>query len=407
VPVDLLIVGAGAYVCGTGPDQLGTVLPTALGLQRDGRVGRLRVAATRPESAEACREKVARLAGLLRCEPDVEILPGGGGPDPEAYLAAAARSPAPQAAVVVVPDALHHAVTSRLLDRGLHCLVVKPLAPTAAEARDLAERARRRDLLGQVEFHKRFDDANRLLRREASRGSLGEIASVLVEYSQRRSIPLGAFRRWAATSHPFQYLGVHYVDLVQHALGARPLRACAVGSRRLLAGEGIDTWDSVQALVAWRGPRGETFHASYATSWVDPEASTAMSNQIVKVIGTRARFDSDQKNRGVELVGGSATEAVNPYFSQLLPGPGDEPPLTAEGYGPRSVAGFVEDVEAFRAGRRRPSVACSFDEAVVSSAVSEAVTRSLEDGGAWKPVEAEVRAPGARRSAAVRPAAGA
>jgi len=401
--LDVLVVGAGAYVRGAAERDFGTVLPTLLGLQRDGRVGALRVAATRPESVQALRAKLGALERALGLSARVELYPQGDRPNPNAYLEAAERAPRPRAALVVVPDPLHHRVAASLLERGLHCLVMKPLAPTAAEARDLARRARERGLVGEVEFHKRFDDANRLLRRELASGSLGEISSVLVEYSQRRSVPLETFRRWAHHTNSFQYLGVHYVDLIHFASGARPRRAMAVGRKDLLVRQGVDTWDSVLAIVEWETPQGGAFHAVFHTSWIDPEGTTAQSNQILKVIGTRGRFESDQKHRGVEVATAERCEAVNPYFSQLLPG---ERGARLEGYGPRSIEQFLRDAEAREAGAALETCAASFEEGVLSSAVCEAVGRSLVRNGRWTDVELEGaardEATGAARAAAVK-----
>jgi predicted dehydrogenase len=278
---------------------------------------------------------------------------------------------------------------------------MKPLAPTAAEARDLARRARERGLVGEVEFHKRFDEANRLLRRELASGSLGEISSVLVEYSQRVSVPLETFRRWAHHTNPFQYLGVHYVDLIQFVSGARPRRVTAVGCKHLLARQGVDTWDSVHAIVEWESREGGAFHAVFHTSWIDPQGSTALSNQILKLIGTRGRFESDQKHRGVELATPEGCEVVNPYFSQLLP---TERGARLEGYGPRSIEQFLRDAEAREAGRPLESCAASFEEGVVSSAVCEAVSRSLVRRGRWTDVDLGDAACDAAAGAA-RPAA--
>jgi predicted dehydrogenase len=74
-------------------------------------------------------------------------------PDLESLL------PRIRAVSVAVPTALHHAVARRCLEAGLHALVEKPLAATAAEARDLAELAERRGLILQVGYLERFNPA--------------------------------------------------------------------------------------------------------------------------------------------------------------------------------------------------------------------------------------------------------
>jgi predicted dehydrogenase len=61
------------------------------------------------------------------------------------------------AASVVVPTDLHHAVAGTLIDRGIHLLVEKPIAATMEEAEDLVARAQVRKVILQVGHIERFN----------------------------------------------------------------------------------------------------------------------------------------------------------------------------------------------------------------------------------------------------------
>jgi predicted dehydrogenase len=67
--------------------------------------------------------------------------------------------PRVKAVSVAVPTALHHAITRRCLEAGVHVLVEKPLAATAAEARELVELAERKGVTLQVGYLERFNPA--------------------------------------------------------------------------------------------------------------------------------------------------------------------------------------------------------------------------------------------------------
>ncbi len=67
--------------------------------------------------------------------------------------------PSVRAAVVATPTIHHHAVAGRLLDRGIACMVEKPLASTLAEATDLVDRARRAGTVLMVGHVERFNPA--------------------------------------------------------------------------------------------------------------------------------------------------------------------------------------------------------------------------------------------------------
>jgi predicted dehydrogenase len=68
------------------------------------------------------------------------------------------------AAVIAAPTQWHHAIGVELLDRGIHVLVEKPLAATAAQADELVETARRRGAVLQVGHVERFNPALEPLR---------------------------------------------------------------------------------------------------------------------------------------------------------------------------------------------------------------------------------------------------
>jgi predicted dehydrogenase len=63
------------------------------------------------------------------------------------------------AACVVVPTCHHHAVASAFLERGIPLLIEKPLAPTAEQAGELVDLARRKGAVLQVGHIERFNPA--------------------------------------------------------------------------------------------------------------------------------------------------------------------------------------------------------------------------------------------------------
>ncbi len=61
------------------------------------------------------------------------------------------------AAIVAVPTFAHHAVAGDLLDRGIPCLIEKPIALNVAQAEDLVARATKQNTLLQVGHVERFN----------------------------------------------------------------------------------------------------------------------------------------------------------------------------------------------------------------------------------------------------------
>ena len=390
-PVDVLIIGAGMHVSGRGTATCGTVLPAVVQAHRDGVVGRMAIAATSAASVEAFNDKLATLNQRLGTSARFQGFPAQGR-SPDAWRDALAGLGARACVIIVVPDDLHAPIAAEALRKRLPVLVEKPLTPTLAEAQALVALAQETGAYGAVDFHKRWDLTNLKLKETVEDGRLGTLLYSLVEYSQRRVIPETVFRAWVEQANPFQYLCVHFADILVFALRAVPRRAMAVGQRCRLRSQGIETYDAVQACIEWSlaGASGP-FVSTFAANWIDPNTTSALSYQSLKVIGTEGRFESDQRDRGLELiteVGG--IETLNPYFTQCYP-VGDGTRREYRGYGIDSVRTFLEDARDLHDGRVTPAdlepVRPTLRQALASTAVVDAVNRSLAAGGAWIPIE--------------------
>jgi predicted dehydrogenase len=390
-PVDVLIIGAGMHVSGRGTATCGTVLPAVVQAHRDGLVGRLTVAATGADSIAAFNDKLATLNRRLATAAHFQGWPAQGH-NPDAWRDALAALGPRSCVLIVVPDHLHEPIAAEALRRRLPVLVEKPLTPTLAEAQGLVALARQMDAYGAVDFHKRWDLVNLKLKETVDDGRLGTPLYSLVEYSQRRVIPETVFRAWVEKANPFQYLCVHFVDILVFTLGAAPRRAMATGQQSRLTALGIKTYDAVQACIEWSLPGGNApFVSTFAANWIDPNTTSALSYQSLKVIGTEGRFESDQRDRGLELITeAGGIETLNPYFTQSYP-IGDGTRREYRGYGIDSVRTFLEDVRDLYDGRVTPahldSVRPTLRQALASTAVVDAVNRSLAAGGAWIAIE--------------------
>ena len=383
--MNVLVVGAGMYVAGRGTRGLGTILPALAQASRAGEVRAVTVVATQPDNGPLIEQAASRVNALLGTSLEVSYL------SLRETLAATLAGLHFDCAIVCVPDHLHFEVAQQLMGLGIHCLIVKPLTPTLLEARRLVGLQEARGLHCAVEFHKRFDEQNLLVRKAIREGRLGRLLYLVVAYSQRIDLPLQTFRAWADRTNIFQYLGVHYVDLIYFLTGFRPARAMAVGTRGVLDGRGVKTFDSVHATVVWQGAKpGEEMITQFAVGWVDPASTSALSDQRFVLVGSEGRMELDQKDRGVTLVTqAEGIESLNPYFSMILEDAGGAPAF--QGYGYRSIERFLLDVGDVIAGRvdakaleaSRPTLR----QSLVSTAVVEAVNQSLRAGGEWRPVD--------------------
>lgn len=377
--MNLLIIGAGMYVTGRQGTGVGTVLASVMQALGNNLPHSIMVCAMSPANAAIVAEAVARIGQALGSDQQVTYTAYDG---TNSGLAQLVRDRDINVAIVATPDHLHFEQVRTLVDLGIHCLCVKPLVPTLQQHAALATLAQERSAHGVIEFHKRWDESNLLAKKLIAEGKLGRIHSISVDYSQRLMIPSEVFSGWVTRTNIFQYLGIHYVDLILWLTEAEPLRLCCRGTRGTLAARGIDTWDSVHVWLELRGRTGEDFLAQFNLSWVDSNLSPALSDQRFWVLGSTGRLDLDQRNRGIAATfQNQPMQYLNPWFSELLPTP--DGGFEMQGYGYKSIAQFLRDTSEIINGQvgvtdligRRPT----FQDCMASTRVIEAVTQCITD----------------------------
>lgn len=291
-------------------------------------------------------------------------------------------------AIVALPDHLHYSFGKLLIENKIHCFFVKPLTPTLEESLDLVSLQRKNKVLGVVDFHKRYDEVNLVIKDIINKGDIGSPLSATVEYSQKIEMPTIVFSDWIVNSNVFQYLGVHYVDMIYFLTSYKPEKAMAVGTYGILQEKGIDTYDSIHATIVWynKAYMEQKMVTQFSTSWIDPSTSSAMSDQKYTIIGTTGRIESNQKHRGVEVTTESeGIQSINPYFSKYLDNTTGG--KTYSGYDFKSISQFLTDVNQVikdivfdkELYEFRPTL----EDTLPTSSVIDAVNKSLIDYSNW------------------------
>jgi predicted dehydrogenase len=387
----IIIIGNGVYVSGRGTNGFGTVLPAIVEYQRlHQSVEHVVMTGTNPMHAEEAEEKIRELMQLTDVSFQLESLPKTSVSNVDIYKDIISKIDQPACTIVAVPDHLHYKIARDCLEAGLHTLVVKPLTPTVSEAKDLISLSNQKNLYGAVEFHKRYDRHNLKLKEAISDGEIGDPLYFLVEYSQRKNIPLKTFSAWVDKTNVFQYLGVHYVDIIYFITGATPKRVQVLGQKSWLKEQGVDTFDAIHATIEWEMQNGKNFLSFIHTNWIDPENTSAMSDQRMKVIGTKGRIESNQKNRGLQKITDThGIEDINPDFCNTYPLPNGK--LSYQGYGIDSINTFLNDIQNIMHGNIKPGdlegKRPTFTDSLVSTAVVEAVNNGLKKQGVWLEID--------------------
>jgi len=375
--ISLLIIGGGMFVSGQTDKDYGTILPSVLQAKKNGKIGNITICCKTLKTAKKNKLKFNKLKKMLKLNFNIEIYPKVKN-DAKSYLKLIKKNKF-DCAIVSVPDHLHYKISKDILKNKLHCLIVKPMTTKLSDAKKLYNIAKKNKLIGQVEFHKREDESNLIIRDKIINNEIGNLQYISVNYSQRKIIPTYQFKDWTSQSNIFQYLGVHYVDLINFITDAKPKNVTAWGLKDYLKKKNINTWDSIHAVIEWQ-KNNKKFISMHSCNWIDPNTSSAMSDQKISFIGTNGRIDSDQKNRGLQIVNDKdGINDINPYFSNKLLSSSNQNYFY--GYGIKSVNNFLSDVfkvinksiKISKLEKIRPS----FKNSLITVATTEAINKSL------------------------------
>jgi predicted dehydrogenase len=172
-----------------------------------------------------------------------------------ADLDALLRIGAPDFAIVAVPTEEHVGVVRALAAEGVHVLVEKPLAASAAEARELIDACHDAGIRAAVGHVERFNPALLELRRRAQDGQLGQIFLIATER-------IGPFPDRIRDVGVIKDLATHDLDLVRWLGGAPVERVSAETQHRMerehedmvLATGRLENAISFNCVVDWLSP---------------------------------------------------------------------------------------------------------------------------------------------------------
>ncbi len=137
------------------------------------------------------------------------------------------------AVVITVPDYLHAEVAVTALRHGMHIMLEKPMAPTAAECREILAARTSKSQIIQLGFVLREHPMYKQIKAIVESGRLGQIMSVAAEESIGVMHGASYMRRWhrkVANSGGFILAKCsHDIDLISWIVDALPVRVASFG----------------------------------------------------------------------------------------------------------------------------------------------------------------------------------
>jgi len=280
---------------------------------------------------------------------------------------------------IATPDFLHRQIALDVLESGRHVLVEKPMDVTVEGCVEMMEKARAKDLLLQVDFHKRYDPYHIELRRMVQSGGLGEPLYGYVHMEDRIEVPRDWFPGWASGSSPVWFLGIHFYDLARWVLSSNGRSVYAKGREVKLAQLGVETYDSVQAQVEFENGCVITFD----TSWIIPDGFESIVNQGIRLVGTEGLVEVDTQDRGMRSCllkdGGMKTYNLG-FMHEEVDNFGR---AIRRGYGIESIEHFARNVDYLKDGGSLKDIRSKYpdgEDGLEATRIGCAVDESLRQG---------------------------
>lgn len=274
------------------------------------------------------------------------------------------------AVVVATPSGLHVEQVRAALEAGKHVFVEKPLAETVEDAvtlRDIAGAGKRTLMVGHAFLY------NNLVHDIKARIDAGELGEIYYVYSQR--LNLGRFRQ---DSDVVWTLAPHDVSIINYWFGDRPVSVRARG--HAYVHRTLDVAEVCYADMDFADGRSANLHLS----WLDPQKRRDMV-----VVGSKKMLVYDDMNsdahirlydKSAEAEHQSELQGFADFATRLRAGDLVVPnirlkePLGAE------IDHFLTCVQTGETPRT------DADHAIDVTAVLEAMTRSMRNGGAAETV---------------------
>lgn len=200
------------------------------------------------------------------------------------------------AVCIALPDDMHFAATQSALTHGKHVLIEKPMTTNLAEADEIVRLAEASKLKVQVAFNHRWLAPYHQGKVSIAAGEIGEPICAYARKNDTIFVPT-KYINWAHQTTPAWFLSCHDIDLVTWFFGSDPVEARAWGVKRVLAAQGIDTYDMIQAQVRYANGAMATFESG----WVHPDTFPTMVDSFIGLVGEHGHLHFDRKRESLEM----------------------------------------------------------------------------------------------------------
>ena len=261
---------------------------------------------------------------------------------------------------VATPDPYHKGPVLAAIRHGKDVLVEKPLATTSEDAHEIIKEAEQVGVRVMVDYHKRWDPQSIAVRNKLKESGTGKPLRGYMRMDDIIDVPMN-WLRWSASSSPVHFLGTHCYDLIRYYMGCEVTEVYAIGHKGLLESRGIDTYDTVTALLQFEN--GCTW--TVENSWIIPNGFAKADDGSTNILCENALIRVDSQRRGVEFFDSQKSYTPNICFMQKTDG-------RIAGFGIDPMSDFIDCILTGR------EFVAGLNDGLQAELIAEAVTKSAD-----------------------------
>lgn len=203
----------------------------------------------------------------------------------------------PDLVYIATPDPFHRAPVIAAAEAGVNILVEKPLATSVEDATAMLAAVRAAGVKAEVNFSNRWNPPFVAAKQVLDSGEIGEVVSINARLNSSILTPTKRLP-WAAQSTVAWFLHTHSIDLATWLTGKRAVSVYAVGVKKKLVSVGVDTYDSIHAVLRYSDGTDGIFEAN----WILPEGMAGPVDFKYQVMCTDGALYMDTHDQMIHKV---------------------------------------------------------------------------------------------------------
>lgn len=208
----------------------------------------------------------------------------------------------PDAVSIVVPTPFHTEVATEVMNRGIHCLLEKPIASTVEEADELIALSKKNDIIFTVGHIEHYNPLVVALKELLDKQVIGEVTSILCKR-------VGGFPQTEPKTDVVIDLAVHDIGITSFLLNKQPRAIYSHGSRT----HHSKSIDSAEILMDY----------GQASGFVQANWLTPVKIRTIAITGSKGYVEGNYITQELELYEHNLQKYKNEGFSDFVIKMGD------------------------------------------------------------------------------------